>query len=138
MNRADFQKISEMRIQEAKFLLDNAFFAGSFYLMGYAVECALKACISKQTKEYDFPNLSMVKEVYTHDLVKLLKLSDLKTEFDSTAKEFPALGINWSILKEWSENARYETIIEEKKARELYEAITETEYGVLIWLKKYW
>ncbi len=138
MNRIDLQSIAETRIKEAKFLLDNSFFSGSFYLMGYSIECSLKACIAKQTKEHDFPDLSMVKESYTHNLVKLLRLSNLETEFESTAKEFPILGINWSIIKEWSENSRYTVIIEEKKARELYNAITEPEYGVMTWLKKYW
>ena len=55
MNRNDFQKISRLRVKEAKALLDNGYPAGAYYLMGYAVECALKACIAKQTKRYDFP-----------------------------------------------------------------------------------
>jgi hypothetical protein len=47
MNRNDFQKISRLRVKEAKALLDNGYPAGAYYLMGYAVECALKACIAK-------------------------------------------------------------------------------------------
>ena len=54
MNRNDFQKISRLRVKEAKALLDSGYPVGAYYLMGYAVECALKACIAKQTKRYDF------------------------------------------------------------------------------------
>jgi HEPN domain-containing protein len=49
MNRADLQQLAELRITEAKVLLDNGFYAGAYYLAGYAVECALKACIAKLT-----------------------------------------------------------------------------------------
>jgi HEPN domain-containing protein len=55
MNRADFQKLTQLRLAEAKVLLDSNRYEGAYYLMGYAVECALKSCIAKQTKEYDFP-----------------------------------------------------------------------------------
>lgn len=115
MNRLELQTIAETRLKEAKFLLDNSFYSGSYYLMGYSIECSLKACIAKQTKEHDFPDLSLVKESYTHNLAKLLRLSNLETEFEATAREFPLLGINWSLVKEWSENARYNILINEKK-----------------------
>jgi hypothetical protein len=47
MNRNDLQNLSRLREKEAKVLLDNGCFAGAYYLLGYAVECALKACIAK-------------------------------------------------------------------------------------------
>jgi HEPN domain-containing protein len=40
MNRADFQKLAELRIREAKVLLDSKHYEGAYYLAGYAVECA--------------------------------------------------------------------------------------------------
>jgi len=43
MNRDDFQLLSKLRVAEAKALLDAGLYTGSRYLMGYAVECALKA-----------------------------------------------------------------------------------------------
>lgn len=45
MNRVDFRQLAGLRIAEAKVLLDNNLYAGAYYLAGYAVECALKACI---------------------------------------------------------------------------------------------
>ncbi len=56
MNRSDLQKLAVIRIKEAKLLLDNDAYEGSYYLAGYAVECALKACFAKQTKQYEFPD----------------------------------------------------------------------------------
>ena len=50
MNRADFQKLAEIRLEEAATLLNAGKFDGAYYLSGYAVECGLKACIAKQTK----------------------------------------------------------------------------------------
>lgn len=55
MNRSDFQTLAETRLQEAKSLLDNGHYSGAYYLCGYAIEYALKACIAKQTKAEDFP-----------------------------------------------------------------------------------
>ncbi len=50
MNRSDFQRLTRLRLDEAKVLLANERYQGAYYLIGYAVECALKACIAKQTK----------------------------------------------------------------------------------------
>jgi hypothetical protein len=48
------------------------------YLAGYAVECALKACITKKTKRHDFPpNIKAIGEYYTHELEKLVKGAEL-------------------------------------------------------------
>ncbi len=55
MNRADFHKLTEIRMKEAKVLLDRKCYERAYYLAGYAVECALKACIAKRTLAYDFP-----------------------------------------------------------------------------------
>ena len=55
MNRIDFQEIAELRLRESKALLAAGFPDGAYYLAGYAVECALKACIAKRSQEHDFP-----------------------------------------------------------------------------------
>ncbi|MCH9011178.1 MAG: HEPN domain-containing protein, partial [Chloroflexi bacterium] len=78
MNRADLQEISSLRVEEARVLLRNGYYSGAYYLIGYAVECALKACIAKQIRRYDFPDRKLVNDSYTHDLEKLLGVSGLK------------------------------------------------------------
>lgn len=56
MNRSDIQILADIRVGEAKALLDLGHWPGAYYLAGYAVECALKACIAKLTKADDFPD----------------------------------------------------------------------------------
>jgi HEPN domain-containing protein len=138
MKRKDFHKLANMRLKEAKALLDQGHFAGAYYLAGYSVECALKACIAKRTERHDFPDKKITNESYTHNLNELLKAARLDTIFDTDALANDRLAENWTTIKDWSENARYRAIISESDARELYSAITRRTGGVLPWLKKRW
>ena len=69
MNRAGFQHLAELRLREAEALLAAGLPDGAYYLAGYSVECALKACIAKRTREHDFPEKES-KDFYIHDLDK--------------------------------------------------------------------
>lgn len=139
MNRTDFQKLAIMRAEDAKTLLDNGRYEGSYYLAGYSVECALKACIAKLTKEHDFPPpRKIVEAVYSHDIDQLMRASGLRSEFDARTKVDTVLARNWSEVSDWSEQARYQAAITEPMARGIYAAITDGTHGVLIWLMKYW
>ena len=71
MNRTDLQLLAEDRLKDAGVLLANGRFGAAYYLAGYAVECALKACIAKLTKAEDFPIKNSTSTVYIHDLKKL-------------------------------------------------------------------
>ena len=68
MNKNDLESLSAIRFNEAKCLLDNGFYHGAYYLCGYSVECALKACIAKTFQQHEFPNKKIVMDSYTHDL----------------------------------------------------------------------
>lgn len=138
MNRDDFQKVSKLRVYEAKQLLDQRCYAGSYYLLGYAVECAIKACISKQTKKYDFPSRTVAQDCYTHDLKKLFQTAGLWQKFLDDIKVNQPLSDNWAVVKDWTEACRYSISIPEKKARDFYSACTSKKNGVLSWLKKLW
>ena len=138
MNRTDLQRLARLREQEAKVLLDNGCFAGAYYLLGYAVECALKACIAKQIRRYDFPDRRLVNDSYTHDLEKLLNVSGMKSAMQSETQTNPNLAVNWTIVKDWSEQSRYSNNISEIMARNFFSAVTEKGSGVLLWLRKRW
>lgn len=138
MNRADLQQLARLRIEEAKVLLDNACFAGAYYLAGYAVECALKACIAKLTTRYDFPNKELATKSYTHDLTNLAKLAGLELALNKEIQSNKGFERNWAAVKDWSEDARYRTNILGPNARDLYSAIVSRKDGVLTWLKKRW
>lgn len=65
MDRRRFQELSRIRLDEAKALLESELSDGAFYLAGYAVECALKACIAKNTRaRYERKTLREAQELY--------------------------------------------------------------------------
>jgi len=139
MNRSDFHKLTEIRIKEAKVLLDRRCYEGAYYLAGYAVECALKACIAKTTQAHDFPpKPQVVQSFYQHKTESLANLAELHNELRDRLKSGGQFKSNWSHVIKWSEDKRYVTHIDSKDAKDLYRAITSPRTGVLVWLKKYW
>lgn len=138
MNRDDLQRITRLRVKEAKVLLENGYFSGAYYLLGYAVECALKASIAKQIKRYDFPDRKLINDSYSHELEKLLSVSGLKAELQKEIRNNQDLEVNWAIVKDWSVESRYFPDISETTARDFYSAVTARKNGVLSWLKKWW
>jgi hypothetical protein len=79
VNRRDLQGLTRVRLAEARALLDAGLYDGAYYLAGYAVECALKACIARRTRIHDFPlKPSDVRGMYTHDSVGLVRAADLR------------------------------------------------------------
>ncbi len=138
MNRTDLQQLAELRIKEARILLDAASFPGAYYLAGYAVECALKACIAKQTKEYDFPDQGIVNKSWTHNLKQLLNLAELKDKLEIDMKSNKNLDTFWAIVVNWPGGKRYELGVTQEEARNICDAISDPADGVLLWLKKSW
>jgi hypothetical protein len=133
VNRADFQKLAQLRVEEAKALMAAKKYSGAYYLAGYAVECAFKACIAKKTRRYSLPDKEHANKAYTHDLERLLDLAGLKAALQAD----PARLANWSIVKDWSEQARY--VRKTRAAAEaLLGAITDTANGVLPWIQAQW
>lgn len=137
MNRRDFQQLSRMRIREAKVLLDAGFYGGSYYLAGYAVECALKAIISRRTQRHDFPDKAFANLVHTHKLGQLLITAGLKEDMLGES-EVSKLRNNWKAALAWSEEARYSLDLTESAARQLYAACADKQTGVLRWLRTMW
>ena len=139
MNRAELQRLARLRIREAKVLLDNGCYEGAYYLAGYAVECALKACIAKQTRRYDFPDKNAANKSHSHDLELLNKVAGLEKDFEIEMKANPAFGTKWGDVKDWSEESRYQAgAPDAAKAGMLYDSIVNSKNGVLPWLKKRW
>ncbi len=137
MNKNDFEKLAKVRLEEAKVLHDNRKFEGAYYLAGYAVECALKACIAKRTIAEEFPpKEKVVRKYYTHDLLGLLGAAELKGELDKKPPADP-LRVSWATVARWNEESRYETH-SEAEASELIDAIENKSHGVLPWLISSW
>jgi HEPN domain-containing protein len=137
MNRDDLKEIARVRLEDARVLLENGNYEGAYYLCGYVIECGLKACIAKQTKQYDFPDRRTVNDSYTHDLTKLVGVAGLESDLDIEKKRDKAVELNWSVVEQWSEESRYQKHSEED-ARDLYSAITNRRSGVLRWITQHW
>ena len=137
MNRVDFQNIAELRLRESKSLLDAGFPDGSYYLAGYAVECALKACIAKRTREHDFPDKKLVNDSHTHDIGKLLQLADLKIELENAMQANPAMRTGLDTIQDWSEASRYDRKANQE-ALDLIQAIEDPKGGLLPWIMLHW
>ena len=138
MNRADLQQLAELRIREARSLLEAGCPAGAYYLAGYAIECALKARIAARTQQFDFPELDLAKRSYTHVLGDLIRVAELEKEFNLEKKSNRNFNKFWTVVKDWKESMRYDPTITTRMAEDLYTAITDPRDGVLLWLKKWW
>lgn len=136
MKRKDLQLLAETRLGEAQVLFQNRRFNGAYYLAGYAIECAIKACVARKTQRFDFPDKSLAIQVYTHDLTDLLKPTELTQIFKDEFRIDPALKVKWVIVKDWSEQSRYGTH-GRNKAKVMLDAIAGPQ-GVLACIKKYW
>ncbi len=118
-------------------LLDNGCFEGAYYLSGYVVECALKACIARQTQAEEFPDLIRARQVHTHDLLQLMRNAGLETALNERLDSDPDFRKYWRIAREWTEASRYTAIGNAGKARKLFEAVSH-EKGVFAWLQLFW
>ena len=84
LNRLRLHDLANRYVMDAEVLLRNQRWASAYYLVGYVVECALKACMAKQMPRHDFPDRSKSKQWYTHELKDLLEIADLQVKLDQT------------------------------------------------------
>jgi AbiV family abortive infection protein len=135
LNRALLQDLAKTRFDDAKVLLDNQRFAGAYYLAGYAIECALKACIARQTREGDFPpDRKTVEKYYNHNLRGLCKEAGVPLEEKSRSDE--AFERYWNVVADWSEQSRYDPAPRrsERFLKDFVRAVGE----VVQWLQEHW
>lgn len=138
MVRADLHHLSRLRLREARTLLQGGFAAGAYYLAGYAVECAVKACIARRTVRFEFANRDRVNASYTHDLRKLVQVAGLQADLDAWIQANETFGDNWGLVKDWTEQSRYHHSTTLARARDLYRAIAGQPDGVMRWLRLHW
>ena len=107
------------------------------------MECALKACIAKRTREHDFPEKKQVNDSHTHDLGKLLDLAGLSDLLKSDVAGHVDLELDWGTVRDWSEQSRYELFIGDPRgglveAELLIDAVESEKGGVLRWIRQSW
>ena len=138
MNKSDLEALVDIRITEAEVLLEYENYQGAYYLAGYALECAIKACIAKQVQQFDFPNKDLAQKSHQHKLTDLLGVAGLKQKLSEKEQADTDFQLNWAVAKDWTVDSRYERSIESTKANDLYQAVTGENSGILAWLKTFW
>jgi len=136
MNRQDFRSLALERLEDAQALLRAGRYSGSYYLAGYSVECALKACIAAKTKRGDFPPRE-ARDYYVHDITKLLDIAGLKEARETRARGNPkkarskpdtVFEAHWTVVKDWTEESRYRSRTQ-RDAQALLSAIADPRHG---------
>jgi hypothetical protein len=86
-------------------------------------------------REGDFPPKPeyVRNTLYRHDLKILLRAAELETEFDELLKRDLALSKQWDMVRDWSEESRYDA--RDQKAAE---DMVESARGVVSRLREYW
>jgi hypothetical protein len=136
LTRRDFQRLAELRVREAAALIRTRNPSGAYYLSGYAIECALKACIAKRARRHEFPlKADYVRRLYTHNLEELLRLAELEVQLETEMRTNTSLATNWGIVKSWSEESRYR--LTGLNGKDLNNAVSASD-GVLAWIKQRW
>jgi hypothetical protein len=139
MNRTELRRLTRERVLDAKALLANRRWSGAYYLVGYALECALKSCILALVERTGviFEDKKYAERCWTHNLEDLVQHAGLEDELEAALKSDPELLTFWGYAKDWNESSRY-TRTPKARAVRLYKAITDAKHGVLPWIKSRW
>jgi hypothetical protein len=68
-------------------------------------------------------------------LVGLAELEQTRIDKVKSSLDFK---LNWAVILEWSEESRYDLSTGEREARNLIQAISDNQEGVLPWIKLHW
>ncbi len=137
LTRTELQSIALAKLEDARLLLEHGRTSSSYYLAGYAVEIALKACIAKTIAAEAIQDRRFINDIFVHDLVKLVSLAGLKQAFEARLAEDPAFAENWALVVEWRPEVRYE-IVDPTTAQATFSAIADESSGVFPWIRLFW
>ena len=137
LTRNDLQALAQARLDDAKVLYQSSRNSGAYYLCGYVIELALKACIAKHFQADAIPQKNFVLSVYTHNVETLMSLAGLRPQFDIDVKGNAALASAWGIVTKWNEESRYSQW-DRIAATALLNCVADTNYGVFEWIKRHW
>jgi HEPN domain-containing protein len=130
MTRADLQKLADEKLSDAQILFNAKSWSNAYYLAGYTVELAIKACIAKSFKADTIPDKALVDKTYSHELQKLIGTAGLTAELQKQEQANQDFRTAWALVNQWSPADRY-TENSEQDAKELIEAISHATHGVL-------
>lgn len=137
LRKDELQALAQAKLDDAALLLVHDRASNAYYLAGYSVELALKACIASQISHNTIPDRDFVRNIYSHQFPQLIGLAGLSSELKRALSGNPNFAANWAISSEWLPEARYRsyTLFE---AQTLVEAIADSDDGVLQWIRRFW
>lgn len=138
MRRRDLQRLSEDRLRDAGVLLRARRYQAAYYLLGYSIECAVKACIARQFRANTIPDRGLVNSVYKHDLEELVGVAGLSSALKKARQADAEFEAKWNVVKNWKPDARYQRSIARRDAEDLHDAVSDAAHGVLQWLQRHW
>lgn len=134
-----YRVLAERYSADSQILLEAKRWSTTYYLAGFSVECALKACATRRIPAKSIPDKKwLLNKFFTHDLNHLLACAGLNQALKHHADNSPVFSKNWvqGVLK-WSSESRYSEV-SPAAARELVRAVNDEQDGVLPWLKNFW
>jgi HEPN domain-containing protein len=137
MGRVDLQNLADQKLSDAQILFNAKSWSNAYYLAGYAVELAIKACIAKAFKADTIPDRGLVNKTYSHEFPSLIGTAGLRAELQKQEEASQAFAAAWGVVNEWSPDDRY-TVKSERDAKDLIEAVSHATHGVLPWIKTHW
>jgi hypothetical protein len=139
----DFWELSKTRLEDAEGLIGIGRWSCTYYIAGYAVECALKALILRSNERFgtifeDKKSASQfVDGFFVHELERLFKTAGLEEAFGRDRGTNPLLDEAWKAVRDWRETSRYHQK-SQQQAESLVQAINHDPNGVMKWIRDHW
>ena len=137
VSKAVLQRLADEKLRDAKILLYQKAASNAYYLAGYSVEMALKACIAKNFKSDTIPDKDLVRDTYSHNLKNLVATADLQSTMLAKQKANQLFAAYWAVVNLWNPESRYNAATQ-IQAAEIITAIEDSSNGVLPWIKQHW
>lgn len=138
LGRFQLRTLAELRLAEARTLLDAGHHAGAYYLAGYVAELGLKACIAGLFSSNEIPDGPDFRNVRSHNINVLVQLANLASTLAAHRASDSEFDRNWEVLLLWKPEVRYDAAIDPNLASTLIESLAADGSGVLSWIRQHW
>jgi HEPN domain-containing protein len=135
--KPELEALANEKLDDATTLIAGGRWSNGYYLAGYAVELALKACIAKAFKAETIPDKNLVNATYQHNFKSLVGTAGLTADLRNREQVDAGFAANWGVVNSWSPDSRYARS-SQQEAEELLRAISDNDDGVFEWIKAFW
>lgn len=128
---SEWMSLASQHERSARLLAVDRFAAAQAYAhVGFAAECALKAYIMRKERLNAWPDIELRKELYTHDLRRLVQIAGIEL------KPKDPIGPSWAVVLQWDRGQAYDPDrMPRRVARSMIEAAF-GEKGVVTWIRE--